>query len=414
MNRPRPESSIPEPRTPLPPCSIADSSSKTPNWSSRTASTAASKSTSIASCSWKTTRKAKQTEVEELNRQANEVSKSIGKAKDAAEREALKEQGRQLREQTPAVQTRARRHRRRAGRHPPARSPTCRTPTPRSACDDKANLEVFRGKTPLPKFDFQPLDHVRTGRKAGPGGFRGRGPRGRARLLLPQERGRAAGTGLAALRAGRADGARALRRSDHARPGPERGPGRHRLHSPRAGNANLQHREHRPEPGGHGRDHPGRAAGRADGRRRAAADQALRHQPLLPHRGRRPRPGDPRPVPRPPVHQDRDVRLHPARARATRMLEHLRDLECRLFDGLGIPYRVVDTATGDLGGPAYRKFDLEAWMPGRGEFGEVTSTSQLHRFPGPAAGHPLQRQGREGDPASSTRSTARPSPSAGP
>ena len=39
---------------------------------------------------------------------------------------------------------------------------------------------------------------------------------------------------------------------------------------------------------------------------------------------------------------------------------------------------VVDTATGDLGGPAYRKYDLEAWMPGRGdhgEWGEVTSTS---------------------------------------
>ena len=45
------------------------------------------------------------------------------------------------------------------------------------------------------------------------------------------------------------------------------------------------------------------------------------------------------------------------------------------FDELGIPYRVVDTATGDLGGPAYRKFDLEAWMPGRSDFGEVTSTS---------------------------------------
>ena len=57
------------------------------------------------------------------------------------------------------------------------------------------------------------------------------------------------------------------------------------------------------------------------------------------------------------------------------MLEHLRDMECRIFDGLGVPYRVVDTATGDLGGPAYRKFDLEAWMPGRGEFGEITSTS---------------------------------------
>src|SRR5271169_7267977 len=60
------------------------------------------------------------------------------------------------------------------------------------------------------------------------------------------------------------------------------------------------------------------------------------------------------------------------------MLEYFRDLECRIFDGLGIAYRVVDTATGDLGGPAYRKFDLEAWMPGRGEageYGEVTSTS---------------------------------------
>jgi seryl-tRNA synthetase len=62
------------------------------------------------------------------------------------------------------------------------------------------------------------------------------------------------------------------------------------------------------------------------------------------------------------------------------MLDHFRDLECRLFDGLGIPYRVVDTATGDLGGPAYRKFDLEAWMPGRGEYGEVTSTSNCTDF----------------------------------
>ncbi len=39
---------------------------------------------------------------------------------------------------------------------------------------------------------------------------------------------------------------------------------------------------------------------------------------------------------------------------------------------------MIDTARGDLGGPAYRKFDLEAWMPGRGsagEYGEVTSAS---------------------------------------
>jgi seryl-tRNA synthetase len=60
------------------------------------------------------------------------------------------------------------------------------------------------------------------------------------------------------------------------------------------------------------------------------------------------------------------------------MLNYFCDLECQIFDGLGIPYRVLDIATGDLGGPAYRKFDLEAWMPGRGaggEYGEVTSAS---------------------------------------
>ncbi len=54
-----------------------------------------------------------------------------------------------------------------------------------------------------------------------------------------------------------------------------------------------------------------------------------------------------------------------------------------MFDALEIPYRVVDTATGDLGGPAFRKFDLEAWMPGRGEggeWGEVTSTSNCTNY----------------------------------
>ncbi len=57
--------------------------------------------------------------------------------------------------------------------------------------------------------------------------------------------------------------------------------------------------------------------------------------------------------------------------------EELRIIEEEIFTGLGIPFRVVDTCTGDLGAPAYRKWDLEAWMPGRngGEWGEVTSTS---------------------------------------
>jgi len=60
-----------------------------------------------------------------------------------------------------------------------------------------------------------------------------------------------------------------------------------------------------------------------------------------------------------------------------RFHEELRLIEEEIFKGLNIPFRVVDTCTGDLGAPAYRKWDLEAWMPGRngGEWGEVTSTS---------------------------------------
>ena len=55
--------------------------------------------------------------------------------------------------------------------------------------------------------------------------------------------------------------------------------------------------------------------------------------------------------------------------------QELLGIEREIFDELEIPYQVVDTATGDLGGPAYRKYDIEAWMPGRDAYGEVTSTS---------------------------------------
>ena len=53
-------------------------------------------------------------------------------------------------------------------------------------------------------------------------------------------------------------------------------------------------------------------------------------------------------------------------------------IEEEICQALGLHYRLIDTATGDLGGPAYRKYDLEAWMPGRGDggsYGEVTSAS---------------------------------------
>ncbi|MHC1692183.1 MAG: serine--tRNA ligase [Sphaerochaetaceae bacterium] len=61
-----------------------------------------------------------------------------------------------------------------------------------------------------------------------------------------------------------------------------------------------------------------------------------------------------------------------------RIHQELLGIEEEIFQGMEIPYHIVDTCTGDLGAPAYRKFDIEAWMPGRGEngeYGEVTSTS---------------------------------------
>lgn len=65
-----------------------------------------------------------------------------------------------------------------------------------------------------------------------------------------------------------------------------------------------------------------------------------------------------------------------------KMHEELRAIEQEICDGLKIPYRVIDIPTGDLGGPAYRKYDLEAWMvmngtkeSPEGGYGEITSTS---------------------------------------
>ena len=62
------------------------------------------------------------------------------------------------------------------------------------------------------------------------------------------------------------------------------------------------------------------------------------------------------------------------------MHEEMLGIEEQIFQGLGLPYRVVDICTGDLGGAAYRKYDLEAWMPGRDAYGEITSTSNTSDY----------------------------------
>ena len=46
-----------------------------------------------------------------------------------------------------------------------------------------------------------------------------------------------------------------------------------------------------------------------------------------------------------------------------------------LFRGLGLPYRVVNIASGELGAPAAKKYDLEVWMPAQGRFREMVSCS---------------------------------------
>jgi seryl-tRNA synthetase len=79
--------------------------------------------------------------------------------------------------------------------------------------------------------------------------------------------------------------------------------------------------------------------------------------------------------------------------------EELLRIEEGIFQGLGLPYQVVDTCTGDLGGPAYRKYDLEAWMPGRGEggeYGEVTSTSNCTDYQARRLGIRYRRPGQKG------------------
>jgi seryl-tRNA synthetase len=81
------------------------------------------------------------------------------------------------------------------------------------------------------------------------------------------------------------------------------------------------------------------------------------------------------------------------------MHRELLAIEEELFGALGIPYRVLDICTGDLGGPAYRKFDLEAWMPGRGdggEYGEVTSTSDCTDYQARRLGIRYRPEGQKG------------------
>jgi seryl-tRNA synthetase len=61
--------------------------------------------------------------------------------------------------------------------------------------------------------------------------------------------------------------------------------------------------------------------------------------------------------------------------RSTAVHEELLGIEEAIVVGLGIPYRVVNVAAGDLGAPAARKYDVESWIPTQERYREITSCS---------------------------------------
>ena len=60
--------------------------------------------------------------------------------------------------------------------------------------------------------------------------------------------------------------------------------------------------------------------------------------------------------------------------------ERLLAIEERILSELEIPYRVVNVAAGDLGAPAAKKYDCEAWVPSQGRYRELTSCSNTTDF----------------------------------
>jgi seryl-tRNA synthetase len=341
-------------------------------------------------------RREQQQQVEQLNRQANQVSKSIGKAKDAAEREARKEEGRRLREQKDAAQRDVDRldeeidqlHR---------CIPNLSHPDAPVGADEESNLVLRKGSTPLPEFDFPPRDHVRlseildlidfeSGSKvAGHGFYYLKNDAVLLEMALQQY----------AIRALLTEGYIPIITPDLARTeilqgigfiprGPET-----QIYSVENSDLNLIATAEITLGGMYanttlsdeqlplkycGISHCYRTEAGAAGR---AARGLYR------------------------VHQFTKIEMFAFTLpdQSEEMLEELCRLECQLFDGLDIPYRVVDTATGDLGGPAYRKYDLEAWMPGRGEggeYGEVTSTSNCTDYQARRLGIRYKVKGEKG------------------
>jgi seryl-tRNA synthetase len=82
------------------------------------------------------------------------------------------------------------------------------------------------------------------------------------------------------------------------------------------------------------------------------------------------------------VHQFNKVELFVFCGPAESPAEHdrLLAIEEEIVQALGLPYRVVNVAAGDLGDPAAKKYDIEAWFPSQQRYREITSTSNTTDF----------------------------------
>jgi seryl-tRNA synthetase len=74
-------------------------------------------------------------------------------------------------------------------------------------------------------------------------------------------------------------------------------------------------------------------------------------------------------------------------------------IEEEMVSSLEIPYRVVNVAAGDLGAPAAKKYDIEAWLPSEGRYRELTSCSNYTDYSARRLGTRLRETAGPGSPA---------------
>jgi seryl-tRNA synthetase len=82
------------------------------------------------------------------------------------------------------------------------------------------------------------------------------------------------------------------------------------------------------------------------------------------------------------VHQFNKLEMFVYTTAADAEAEHLRlvEMQERMLQDLGLSYRVIDVAAGDLGSSAARKYDIEAWVPTQNAYRELTSTSNCTTY----------------------------------